>query len=329
MILVMVVHSDFFSLGVPTLSDLNMSSISTVTRIIIEALSICCVNVFVLISGYFGIHPKLKSIGSFIYQILFFFILIYTVCLALGLSSLNLSGILECFCLTPKNWFVKAYLLLYIIAPVLNAFVDLNNRKQHRNILILFFVIQTVYGCLHAASFFENGYSTLSFIGLYLLGRYVYKYRPRFTMLKARYDLIIYLTCAVVITILSVVLIIIGKNCDALLFTYINPLVIIESLALLLFFSKLNFQSKIVNWIAASAFAVYLFHANPNILNGYFKSTISLIYADTSGLITILYIGIFLTIIFFASVLLDQLRKYFYEFLLKEIRHRRVESRLL
>lgn len=329
MVLVMVVHSDFFSLGVPTGNDLQNHTIPTVIRILIQSFSICCVNVFVLISGYFGIRQKRENLVSFIYQILFFFTLIYVVCIVIGASGFSLIGILQCFCLTPSNWFIKAYLLLFIISPVLNAFVDLSNRKLHRNILIGFFLMQSIYGFLHAANFFENGYGTLSFIGLYLLGRYIYIYHPKFSTYNPLYDLTIYLVCALILTILSIVLINFHKNCDTLLFTYINPLVVIESLALVLFFSKLKFQSKKINWVAASAFSVYLFHANPNILNGYYKRTIIQIYSQTSGITTILVIALFIAVIFTISVLVDQIRKYSYEFVVKEIHNRRVESRHL
>lgn len=329
MVLVIVVHSDFFSLGVPTLDDLQHAAVPTLVRVFIQSLSICCVNIFVLISGYFGIRPKSKNLASFIYQILFFFILIYFCCVLTGVSKFGVYGIMQCFCLTPSNWFVKAYFLLFILSPVLNAFVDLNNRRLHRNVLIGFFLIQTIYGNLHAANFFANGYGPISFIGLYLLGRYIFLYRPKFTAFKAVYDLIIYFTCALLLTVFSTILISNDKNCDAILFTYINPLVILEALALLLFFSKLKFRSDTINRIAASAFAVYLFHANPNILNRFFKESIIQIYSNSSGIYTILYIAAFNTAIFVISVFIDKLRKYSYDFFFKEIRNRRVEPRNL
>ena len=176
MFLVMVVHADYFALGSPDSADMLIAPIPTATRVFIEALSICCVNVFVLISGYFGIRPKKSSMTSFLFQILFFFVLIYGVCLATGISSSSVQGILQCFCLTSANWFIKAYLLLFILAPVLNAFIEKGDCKLHRNVLIGFYLIQTVYGCLFSADFFDNGYSTLSFIGLYLLARYIKLY---------------------------------------------------------------------------------------------------------------------------------------------------------
>lgn len=106
------------------------------------------------------------------------------------------------------------------------------------------------------------------------------------------------------------------------MFTYINPLVIIESVALLLYFSKLNFTSRFINRVAASSFAVYLLHANPNILNGLFKETISFVYSSSAGVLTMLYILIFLLILFVASVLFDHIRKITYELIFKEIRNR-------
>lgn len=229
----MVVHADYFALGSPNSSDIRIAPMSSVARVFIEALSICCVNVFVLISGYFGIRPKKSSLASFLFQVLFFFVLIYGVCLATGISSFSVQGVLQCFCLTSANWFIKAYLLLFILAPVLNAFIEMSDRTLHRNVLIGFYTIQTVYGCFFSADFFENGYSTLSFIGLYLLARYIKIYAPKWSQLKREYDITLYMFCAALITGITLLGFKVGKNTGILMFTYINPFVIIESVALL------------------------------------------------------------------------------------------------
>lgn len=180
---------------------------------------------------------------------------------------------------------------------------------------------------MFAADFFENGYGTLSFIGLYLLGSYISTYRPAFSNFKYLYDLAIYIICSVIITLLAICFLKIDKNPDNILYTYINPLVVIESLALLLFSIKLQFKSKFINWVASSAFAVYLLHANPNLLNRFYAKTIERIYDTTSGGITLVYIGVFIFLVFALSIIIDQFRKLSYEFFLKEIRNRRMESR--
>lgn len=320
MFLVMVVHADYFALGSPNLADMKIAPVSTVARIFVEAISICCVNVFVLISGYFGIRPKKSSLMNFLFQILFFFVMLYGACLAIGTASFCFQGILQCFCLTSANWFIKAYLLLFILAPVLNAFIEKGDRKLHRNVLIGFYSIQTIYGCLFSADFFGNGYSTLSFIGLYLLARYINIYAPKWSKLNKIDDISLYLLCVVLITGITLLGFNLDKNTEILMFTYINPLVIIESVALLLFFSKLNFTSRFINWMAASSFAVYLVHANPNILKGIYKDTIVSIYNSSLGFNIIVYIFVFLTGVFILSILIDQVRKVFFETLCNAIR---------
>ena len=177
MFLVLVVHADFFSLGSPTQSDTLSAPANAFCRFFFESLSIICVNVFVLISGWFGIKASAKGFCKFAFQCLFFLIGIYAVMLSCGLTSLSIKGLAGCFALLQWNWFIKAYIGLYILAPILNAFVNQAEEKTFRNVLICFFAFQTLYAwCSNGAVFFEGGYSTMSFIGLYLLARYVKLY---------------------------------------------------------------------------------------------------------------------------------------------------------
>ena len=77
MLFVLIVHSDFVALGTPSTNDCMESGIASFTRIFLETLSYVCVNVFVLISGWFGIKPSKKGFCNFIFQC-FFFYLVYT-----------------------------------------------------------------------------------------------------------------------------------------------------------------------------------------------------------------------------------------------------------
>lgn len=180
MFLVLVVHVNFFSLKMPQPSEMVADPINGAARFFFEALSIVCVDVFVLISGWFGIRPSVKGICNLAFQCLFFLVGIYAVTVCLGLSRLSLRGIAELGLFTGKLWFVKAYLLLYILSPVLNAFVATASRRMYRWVLWGFFGFQSVYGFLTpGAAFFMGGYSTISFVGLYLLARYVKVYQPK------------------------------------------------------------------------------------------------------------------------------------------------------
>ena len=72
MFMILVIHANFVSLPRIGIEELSSNTIPSVTRFFIESLGIVAVNVFVFISGWFGIRTRLKSVLSFIYQILFF-----------------------------------------------------------------------------------------------------------------------------------------------------------------------------------------------------------------------------------------------------------------
>lgn len=176
MFLVLVVHADFWSLGGPSVQEVKNSFLPSLTRIFFESISIVCVNVFIFISGWFKIRPTLKGFANFIFQCAYFLIGIYAVMLCLGYVDLSIKGIAGCFCLTPVNWFIKAYMGLYILAPVLNFFVENASKKTLGSVLIAFYIFQTIYGFTGAAEFIVHGFSTFSFIGLYLLAQHVKLY---------------------------------------------------------------------------------------------------------------------------------------------------------
>ena len=186
------------------MQDIQTNTLDSSLRIFFEALSIICVNVFVLISGWFGIRPSLKGAGSFIFQCLFFLIGLYIITLLIGTSSFSLNGIAGCFAATNLNWFIKAYLLLYIISPVLNAFVEHAPKTTFKNVLIAFFAFTCTYGWIGAAKFMQGGYTPLFFIGLYLLARYIRIYQPWFSRFKSSTYISLYIFASIVVTIFCI-----------------------------------------------------------------------------------------------------------------------------
>ena len=128
MFLVLVVHADFSSLGEPSLRDFQSDIVGSTLRVFIESLSIVCVNVFILISGWFGIRQSLKSFCNFLFQCFFFLGGTYTCLVVLNRTPLNLSGLLTCFGL--NNWFIMSYLGLFILAPIINPFLDTCGKKS-------------------------------------------------------------------------------------------------------------------------------------------------------------------------------------------------------
>lgn len=314
MFLVLVVHANFFSLGSPTREDSINAVFPTLTRFFFQSISIGCVDIFVLISGWFGIRPKCKGFLNFVFQCLFFLCGIYIVGLILGYTKFSIAGILECFVLTKHNWFIKSYMLLYLLAPVFNSFVEKSNEKELRNTLIAFYTFQTIFGwATSSVTFFAGGYSTMSFIGLYLLARYVRLYANKWFRMSRNKDFMVFLTIVVLQAVFAYLICrfdVLGIYfpMNARIFSYINPLVILSSLYLLLFFSKLNMpHTYFINKISASCFAVFLLHQQANVVT-LFKCVVRTIYETSFGLYCLIKILLFLMFLFVCAVLIDQIR---------------------
>lgn len=307
-LLVIIFHSDFLSLGKPQLTDLLNKPVATGTRILIESMSVICVNIFVLISGWFKIKYSFKGLCNYVFQCGYFLIGIYIICLMLGISTFSIHGILSSLCLSYSNWFLRAYLALYIISPILNTYLEYADKIVQKRVLIAFFIFQTIYGCSGAAEFIEYGYSTFSFIGLYLLGNYIKNSDLSTVSLSISGGGLV--ATIILNSILYSVGLYMNRNLFILIYGYINPLVIIGAVCLVLIFNKIDIKhSASINWVASSAFAAYLFHANPNIFL-WFKRAVLFCYETYSGFICIMSIFIFIIFIFIVSVILDQPRKW-------------------
>ena len=210
-----------------------------------------------------------------------------------------------------KNWYILSYMLLLILSPVLNAFAENVSRKEYRLFLLLFWGFALTYGYFSSASTFNGGYSPIFFFGLYLLVRYIRIYSPKFATLPIYADLLIYLACTVLITVMFCCL---GISC----YTYLNPLVIISAIHISLVFTKFELKNKVVNWFAASAFAAYLLHTSPCIADGFRQFFKDLWAANPAAIFWIKTISIIVAIMVVA-VILDQLRIVIYKWSLAKV----------
>lgn len=321
MFMVLIVHSDFWAIGWPSPEKLHADSISWTTQIIIECFAFVCVDVFVLISGWFGIRISLKGFLKFIFQCLFFLVGLYVITIFAG-EQISAKGVMGCFCLLKNNWFIKSYIGLYILSPVLNAFVEYCSQKQQKLFLVSFFSFQTIYGWLtNSAVFFEDGYSTMSFIGLYMLARYAKLYLKEYQCKGFMTHFLLYCMASLTTTSIYWFNNWLSVPNGGLILSYISPTIIVASVSLLLAFNCLNIYSKFINWLGASSFAVFLLHTNPNIGEKYFKPLVLYIYDNTSGPICIVYIFVFLCAVFILAVIIDQLRIVMWKMLEKKLLH--------
>ena len=79
-----------------------------------------------------------------------------------------------------------------------------------------------------------------------------------------------------------------------------------------LFFTKISFQNRFVNWCGVSAFAVYLIHTNPNI-TAHFKKFIFNLHANNDYFAFYTLNLLFLIAVFFGSIFIDKIRIFVWE----------------
>ena len=71
MFMVLLLHSSFMVYGMPDSLEINKAPGFWGGKILQQGLGIVAVDVFILISGWFSIKPKIISICNFLFQIFF------------------------------------------------------------------------------------------------------------------------------------------------------------------------------------------------------------------------------------------------------------------
>ena len=274
-----------------------------------ESTSICAVDCFILISGYFGIRWKFKSFFNLIFQIFYYSVGIYLVAFALGIVDWNYKQfVLRFACLFTHSWtFVITYVLLYFCAPVLNSFAEkTSSRKLLVYIIILFFVINFV-------SVPQSALFTYALV--YLIGRLLRKINVGdidFPACKAYW-----ITTTIIFVLVYFVLFktlhiasaerITKWPIGILGYDYAAPLVLAQAFFLFLVFAKMKFSSNFINWCAQSSFAIFLIHLHPTIKDiGYYSYTKELYNLPIfQHIITLI---ILISIVFFGCIFIDKIR---------------------
>jgi len=307
MLLVMMIHASYRALPKPTMERVTDDPLSGFLQLLTEGFSIMAVDVFVMLSGWYGIRMRWSRLAELLFQLLFFGV----VCLAfvsLLTGVVPQDAVKSVLLLNEDNyWFVKAYLALYLLSPVLNAFVETASRQQFAVTLTTLFAFQWVFGWVfEATSWLQSGYSLPSFMCLYLLARYLNRYRPAWTRLSWRADLGMYVAVGVLTAVTSFLLKYYFDR-GGVLFFYNSPNVILAATCLLLFFSKLQFNSRVINWLAVSALAIYLTHSN-SYLGKYYDANILRWYETENRGIFLVHVLLLMGGVLTGSVILDKLR---------------------
>ena len=205
-------------------------------------------------------------------------------------------------------WFINAYIGLVVLCPLLNLAIKQMTQRQYKIILISLFVLFCI---LHGDIVITppglnlaGGYSTLWFVYLYLVGRYIAIFS--IDSKYSKMSLLMIYCVSLLGAVLSMRLL--HNN------SYNNPFIAVQSLSFFMLFLKFSFRNRVVNFVSSSSLMVYLLHRHPILANYYNQSIVQLnaMYGDT--LQFVISVLVFCSLVFLLSILYDQFRKYIWSF---------------
>ena len=237
--------------------------------IMLELICACAVNVFILISGYFGCESNKLALGKLIGLLIQTIVFSFLIELLVNIihRSINVNQLI--ISLLPVNYYVMLYVALMCMAPFINIIINKISIESLKHFVIILMCLNSIWPTivdvmqeisgrefmgLSTISLFGsgNGYTIVNFILIYVVGAYIRK--TEFMQDCSKKKLLILLAMQVI------VLGIWKKVLPNTAWQYSNPIVILEAIFVFLLFKKISIYSKFINKIAPASFSCYLIH---------------------------------------------------------------------
>lgn len=298
------------------------------------------VNSFMLLSGYFQSRSKfkIKKVIKLFFQAIFYLVLSFCVAYKLNLvENVNAMTIIKLFLPSSLNdyWFITAYIITYIFSDYINIFINRLSRKEHKNFIIVGFIVLSVLSYISGLKFINNnGFNFYHFIYLYIVGAYLRKYPLKhtyhFKIMKQKNYFILMIFIFISMAMLNYMIVLfanriqgtnsvfnyLAENIFATKYCYSNPFIIIQTIAYFEIFRCLKFKNSFVNFISSNILGIYFFHENIYVRQNIYK----FLRIDTGFFYSyrkfVYYIGAII-IIFLIGLIIEIIRKIIMKFIYK------------
>ena len=238
-----------------------------------------CVNIYVMLSGYFLVTSKfrLKKLVTLWMEAVFYALTLRLVFMITGARPFSVVSLLSCFfpILTGRYWFITIYVGMYLIFPFLNVLIRAMDKKQHALLNICLFGIFSVWSSLHPSIAGMNsggGWGLAWFAVLYLAAawlRLYYEPKGKAGLWLAAYVMIPALVAAIQCArggdIMPGIVMTVVDNW----FRYDSAPVYIMTMGLFVGFLNLRIGSEkwanLIRFVAPLTFGVYLIHAHADV----------------------------------------------------------------
>ena len=278
MCMIITMHYLTKGLNVPKLSE--DLSLSNMLWWMIYAFSVGAVNIYVLISGYFLADSRwrIDKVFSLYLTVWLYSILVPLTLGAIGIVDLRSLGLGDWQQLLlpieyEHYWFATAYVMMYILSPVLAIAVRSLNRELLRGVIaglvVLFSVLKSINPYL--IPWDKYGNDVLWFIVLFMIAGYIRRFDIQASITLR---VLTYILTSILILVSELILGVIVNKTGKLeymmdmLYAYNHILVLISSVALFTAFIELKTDTinektgKIILLFSSSTFGIYLLHEN-------------------------------------------------------------------
>lgn len=275
---VVVLHYNHPQMG-GGIAYVEKNSINFYVLYSLESLFACCVNLFILISGYFLSTSKKRNIWKpieLIVQVILFNLIIFTGRCIVGNTTFSIQGLI--MAILPNNYFIILYCVLYFASLFLNKLVDSLSCEGFKKLIVFSVVTFSIYPTivdvisevrgepvrgLSSIGLYgsQYGYSVVNFILMYLIGAYIRKGYAKISAWRTKRLVICLLGCVVVTLLWARMNDEIGFFEERSAWEYCNPIVVLEAVILFLLFEKMNIKTnRVINKLSEGAFSVFLLH---------------------------------------------------------------------
>lgn len=276
---------------------------------VINAFIIIGVNVFFLISGYYGISFSINKIVKLLVELYIYNTVFYFLAFAFHIEEFNFTTI-KCLILPIyKYWFIYVYILLTILSPLINIGLSSLSRYITLSYLTFFTILFCIIGfCLNSKLLgLNSGYSIIFAVYLYFCGYSMKKYNI-LNFSKLKQILLWALSTLGTISMACFTIIKCKYGLAWKFFSYNNIFIVISSVCFVyIFIHQGEKYSPRINAIAKHILPVYYIHTS-SFFAFYRNKPLMLVFNTYEKIECALFLFLYTFAIFILCVLIDKVR---------------------
>lgn len=311
MVLITFIHISYTGIS----KNENLLLANKIMLVFMDTLTIFAVNCFVMITGYFQCERKVnyKRVVKLWFNVILVSLILLVIMAVIDISKVSIMSIIKSIfpVSTMHYWFLTAYLVLCLSAPILNVLIKNISQKAHFYICLIGFLLFSIYyvtnPLVNQADYIASTRGIIWFYYLYMVSAYIKKYN--FQIKKTTLFLISAFSLAVAYYLKFIGFV--SLNQARFLLDYsVLPFILTICIFLIFKSIKINNKSicKLISVLSSCAFYVYIIQEH-DAVRGWFWNIVK--FSDyANSLVLVPLILALVLVLWVPAWLTDVLLKY-------------------